>query len=43
MSLTFSWVTQGAKEGARLPPPNLGDLFREGSLDPYADDPYAFD
>ncbi|KAK9079466.1 hypothetical protein SSX86_001138 [Deinandra increscens subsp. villosa] len=23
--------------------PNIGDLFTEGSLNPYADDPYAFD
>lgn len=22
---------------------NIGDLFTEGSLNPYADDPYAFD
>nr|AAF87847.1 F16L1.1 [Arabidopsis thaliana] len=22
---------------------NIGDLFSEGSLNPYADDPYAFD
>ncbi|XP_027187484.1 synaptonemal complex protein 1-like isoform X2 [Cicer arietinum] len=25
------------------PPSNIGDLFSEGSLNPYADDPYAFD
>lgn len=24
-------------------PSNIGDLFSEGSLNPYADDPYAFD
>uniref|UniRef100_A0A803NMB9 Synaptonemal complex protein 1 n=1 Tax=Cannabis sativa TaxID=3483 RepID=A0A803NMB9_CANSA len=36
-------LIKGVKEGSHLPPPNLGDLFREGSLDPYADDPYAFD
>lgn len=24
-------------------PANIGDLFSEGSLNPYADDPYAFD
>ncbi|KAL5559001.1 hypothetical protein UlMin_035212 [Ulmus minor] len=36
-------VVKGMKEGAHPHPSNLGDLFREGSLDPYADDPYAFD
>ncbi|KAM6543913.1 hypothetical protein CsatB_008360 [Cannabis sativa] len=36
-------LIKGVKDGSHLPPPNLGDLFREGSLDPYADDPYAFD
>ncbi|EXB71054.1 hypothetical protein L484_004189 [Morus notabilis] len=30
-------------EQARPRASNIGDLFREGSLDPYADDPYAFD
>lgn len=24
-------------------PTTIGDLFSEGSLNPYADDPYAFD
>ncbi|KAF3944041.1 hypothetical protein CMV_029457 [Castanea mollissima] len=33
---------KGVKGG--LPrPSNIGDLFSEGSLNPYADDPYAFD
>ncbi|XP_015885402.2 synaptonemal complex protein 1 [Ziziphus jujuba] len=37
-------VVKGVKEG--VPPhhpSNIGDLFSEGSLNPYADDPYAFD
>jgi hypothetical protein len=35
-----------AKETAMADHPhsaNIGDLFSEGSLNPYADDPYAFD
>jgi len=28
--------------GSRAHPANLGELFSEGSLNPYADDPYAF-
>ncbi|PON61551.1 Synaptonemal complex protein [Parasponia andersonii] len=31
-------AVKGVKEGAHPPPSNLGDLFREGSLDPYAFD-----
>ncbi|KAH6832849.1 hypothetical protein C2S53_014360 [Perilla frutescens var. hirtella] len=34
---------KGAKGGAQQNPSNIGDLFTEGSLNPYADDPYAFD
>ncbi|CAM8926338.1 unnamed protein product [Rhodiola kirilowii] len=30
------------KGGAQTQPSNIGDLFTEGSLNPYADDPYAF-
>ncbi|XP_076881372.1 synaptonemal complex protein 1-like [Bidens hawaiensis] len=30
-------------KGASQQNPNIGDLFTEGSLNPYADDPYAFD
>ncbi|MQL81909.1 hypothetical protein Taro_014370 [Colocasia esculenta] len=30
-------------KGAHVRPSNVGDLFSEGSLNPYADDPYAFD
>jgi hypothetical protein len=33
---------QGFKEGSHPHPSNMGDLFSEGSLNPYADDPYAF-
>ena len=29
--------------GAHPNPANIGDLFSEGSLNPYNDDPYAFD
>ncbi|PIN12991.1 hypothetical protein CDL12_14392 [Handroanthus impetiginosus] len=36
-------VIQGVKGGVHPNPPNIGDLFTEGSLNPYADDPYAFD
>ncbi|CAH1429028.1 unnamed protein product [Lactuca virosa] len=31
------------KGGSQPNPANIGDLFSEGSLNPYADDPYAFD
>lgn len=31
------------KGGGHPHPSNIGDLFTEGSLNPYADDPYAFD
>ncbi|XP_022980939.1 synaptonemal complex protein 1-like [Cucurbita maxima] len=31
------------KGGDQSRPSNIGDLFTEGSLNPYADDPYAFD
>ncbi|CAK7347138.1 unnamed protein product [Dovyalis caffra] len=34
---------KGVKGGGRACPSNIGDLFSEGSLNPYADDPYAFD
>jgi hypothetical protein len=29
--------------GSHGQPANIGELFSEGSLNPYADDPYAFD
>jgi hypothetical protein len=29
--------------GSHAQPANIGELFSEGSLNPYADDPYAFD
>jgi hypothetical protein len=29
--------------GSRPHPANIGELFSEGSLNPYAEDPYAFD
>ncbi|CAN1239286.1 Synaptonemal complex protein 1 [Linum grandiflorum] len=32
-----------AKGASQQHPSNIGDLFSEGSLNPYADDPYAFD
>ncbi|PSR99884.1 Synaptonemal complex protein [Actinidia chinensis var. chinensis] len=35
-------VLKGIK-GGNPHPSNMGDLFSEGSLNPYADDPYAFD
>ncbi|KAI8550390.1 hypothetical protein RHMOL_Rhmol06G0102500 [Rhododendron molle] len=35
-------VRKGMK-GGNPHPSNIGDLFSEGSLNPYADDPYAFD
>ena len=28
--------------GSRPHPANIGELFSEGSLNPYAEDPYAF-
>ncbi|XP_058086217.1 synaptonemal complex protein ZEP1-like isoform X2 [Magnolia sinica] len=34
---------QKVVKGARPCPTNIHELFTEGSLDPYADDPYAFD
>ncbi|XP_059631354.1 synaptonemal complex protein 1-like [Cornus florida] len=36
-------VLKGTKGGNHPNPSNIGDLFSEGSLNPYADDPYAFD
>ncbi|XP_042049625.1 synaptonemal complex protein 1-like isoform X3 [Salvia splendens] len=36
-------VIQRGKEGLPPKPSNIGDLFTEGSLNPYVDDPYAFD
>lgn len=37
-------LMQSMKGGGAHPhPSNIGDLFSEGSLNPYADDPYAFD
>ncbi|CAA2993102.1 Hypothetical predicted protein [Olea europaea subsp. europaea] len=36
-------VTKRIKGGGHPNPSNIGDLFTEGSLNPYADDPYAFD
>ncbi|XP_024973139.1 synaptonemal complex protein 1-like [Cynara cardunculus var. scolymus] len=36
-------VIKRIKGGNQQNPPNIGDLFSEGSLNPYADDPYAFD
>ncbi|KAF3445822.1 hypothetical protein FNV43_RR10999 [Rhamnella rubrinervis] len=36
-------AVKGVKEGGKSQPSNIGDLFSEGSLNPYADDPYAFD
>ncbi|KAJ6954552.1 synaptonemal complex protein 1-like [Populus alba x Populus x berolinensis] len=35
-------VAKGHKGGDRSHPSTIGDLFMEGSLNPYADDPYAF-
>jgi len=40
--LTYQLLMQGVK-GGHPRPSNIGDLFSEGSLNPYADDPYAFD
>lgn len=39
----YSNYLQGIKGGGHAKPSNIGDLFSEGSLNPYADDPYAFD
>ncbi|KAJ1411355.1 Synaptonemal complex protein 2 [Sesbania bispinosa] len=36
-------VVKSMKGGGNPHPSNMGDLFSEGSLNPYADDPYAFD
>ncbi|XP_050377120.1 synaptonemal complex protein 2-like [Argentina anserina] len=36
-------VVKGSKGENQPRPSNIGDLFSEGSLNPYADDPYAFD
>ncbi|KAF1889291.1 hypothetical protein Lal_00024614 [Lupinus albus] len=36
-------VVKSMKGGGHPRPSNIGDLFSEGSLNPYADDPYAFD
>ncbi|XP_022637869.1 synaptonemal complex protein 1 isoform X1 [Vigna radiata var. radiata] len=36
-------VVKSIKGGGHTNPSNIGDLFSEGSLNPYADDPYAFD
>ncbi|KAM5575712.1 synaptonemal complex protein 2-like [Rosa sericea] len=36
-------VVKGSKGEGQPRPSNIGDLFSEGSLNPYADDPYAFD
>ncbi|XP_038897189.1 synaptonemal complex protein 1-like isoform X4 [Benincasa hispida] len=36
-------VVKKIKGGGESRPSNIGDLFSEGSLNPYADDPYAFD
>ncbi|CAA2955739.1 Hypothetical predicted protein [Olea europaea subsp. europaea] len=35
--------TKGVKGGVHPNPSHIGDLFSEGSLNPYAEDPYAFD
>ncbi|KAG5129735.1 hypothetical protein JHK84_036132 [Glycine max] len=36
-------VVKSIKGGGHPHPLNIGDLFSEGSLNPYAEDPYAFD
>jgi len=36
-------LMQSIKGVGHTNPSNIGDLFSEGSLNPYADDPYAFD
>ncbi|KZV35122.1 Myosin heavy chain-related protein [Dorcoceras hygrometricum] len=40
---TPNQATKGTKGGGHQNPSKLVDLFSEGSLNPYADDPYAFD
>ncbi|XP_050207576.1 synaptonemal complex protein 2-like [Mercurialis annua] len=42
-SVTPRRVAKAIKGGDVSHPSNIGDLFSEGSLNPYADDPYAFD
>lgn len=39
----FVFIVQEIKGDRHLHPSNIGELFSEGSLNPYADDPYAFD
>nr|XP_027106208.1 uncharacterized protein LOC113726598 isoform X3 [Coffea arabica] len=41
VGLSSSFV--GTKGQVHTNSSNIGDLFSEGSLNPYADDPYAFD
>ncbi|CDO99860.1 unnamed protein product [Coffea canephora] len=41
--VTHRAVTKGTKGQVHTNSSNIGDLFSEGSLNPYADDPYAFD
>nr|QNU10190.1 ZYP1A [Arabidopsis halleri] len=41
--LTPQSVAKGAGMTGHARSANIGDLFSEGSLNPYADDPYAFD
>ncbi|XP_034675852.1 synaptonemal complex protein 1-like isoform X1 [Vitis riparia] len=36
-------IVKEIKGDRHLHPSNIGELFSEGSLNPYADDPYAFD
>ncbi|PRQ21822.1 hypothetical protein RchiOBHm_Chr7g0243501 [Rosa chinensis] len=36
-------VVKGSKGEGQPRPSNIVDLFSKGSLNPYADDPYAFD
>ncbi|KAL5195763.1 Synaptonemal complex protein 1 [Glycine soja] len=40
---TFLVYLNSIKGGGHPHPSNIGDLFSEGSLNPYAEDPYAFD
>jgi hypothetical protein len=42
MILTMCCILQ-VPTGSHAHPANIGELFSEGSLNPYADDPYAFD
>lgn len=42
-AITPRAVTKGTKGQVHTNSSNIGDLFSEGSLNPYADDPYAFD